>query len=117
MPTSLSENTISQIKQIFRDVINNESNTFPMCITMSARVASIEKEKDQNRTDIEKLENSIKGNGKGIIERLNDHENQIAQLVEFMKEVKGLGKWLVLFMAGIFLTSVVNLILNNTPVP
>lgn len=76
----------------------------------------MEDDQEEHKKKIEKLEQKIKGNGDdGIETRLTHHDEQIETLINFMKEVKSYAKWGVLFMAGTFLTALVNLIMNHAP--
>ena len=75
--------------------------------TLETKVANLTVTVDRNTV-------RIHGNGKeGLEDTALRHDLSIKKLEEFMLEIKKYGSWLILLVAGILITAIINLVLNG----
>ena len=113
---TLDTDTLKQVENAVAAGMNKftkNAGEFPICMQMSNRVQNLEEEQNEIKKDVENTDKRLRGNGTdGIEKKLIKHDEQIAVLTTFMKEVKNLGNWLVLFVAAILLTNLLALVLK-----
>lgn len=116
----LSKATEERIVDLITESLKQAAPIFAAGITPNLPCALEEHRMTQLVTDQKELEKEveantkrIKGNGEGggLEAKVTVHTEEIRVLKEFMQDVKRIGAWLVLLVAGLLVTSILNLIL------
>lgn len=109
--TQEQQGLVDAITEAIQVVFQNQE-TFP-CTAENLRITALETKVATMDLVVKNNEERIRGNGReGLEDTAKRHTQEIKELKEFVQEIKSIGKWLILLVAGLLTTSLISLILK-----
>jgi hypothetical protein len=96
------------------DLAQRVNNIETIALRLDTKVTLLDDRQQKNIADVHELDCAIDGNGKpGLRREVALLTKSVDILNEFMHDIKAMGKWILITLGGIFITLIVNLILNH----
>lgn len=85
-----------------------------IAIALNTKVSVMDDRQQVLIEDVKELDCAVDGNGKpGLRKEVAILTEAVKVLNGFMNDIKGIGKWILITLGGIFFTLIVNLILSH----